>query len=169
MANPNKKNVYRYHEYVDGSAVRRLQTVPNRHEDEQIIRRNEPKQNPKVKRAPGITLLSFLLLSISISATLYACVEYLKVQTGITSMEKQLVSLENEVIALENDNYFALNNINTALDLEYVFEVAVNDLGMVFPNNNMVITYDNVVSEYVRQYEKIPEVSVDDLLAKIIK
>lgn len=169
MASPNKKNVYRYNEYVDGSAARKLQTVPRRYDDEKVIRRTEPKRAPKVKRAPGITLLSFLLLSISISVTLYACVEYLKVQTEITAMNKELVSLENEVITLENDNYFALNEINTALDLEYVFQVAVNELGMVFPNNNKIVTYDAVVSEYVRQYDKIPEVTVDDLLAKILK
>jgi hypothetical protein len=46
--------------------------------------------------------------------------------------------------------------------------VATNELGMVSPQNNQVITYDSNLSDYVRQYKDIPEENKDSLLDKII-
>ena len=46
--------------------------------------------------------------------------------------------------------------INTSLDLDYVYRVATEELGMVYPNKNQVILYNKTESEYVRQYEDIP-------------
>ena len=42
-------------------------------------------------------------------------------------------------------------------DLDYVYRVATKDLGMVYPTEEQVIRYNRTESEYVRQYEDIPE------------
>jgi hypothetical protein len=33
----------------------------------------------------------------------------------------------------------------------------VNELGMIYPDRNQVITYDSTISEYVKQYKDIPQ------------
>lgn len=42
-------------------------------------------------------------------------------------------------------------------DLEYIYQMAVGVLGMVYPNNNEVVYYENGATGYYRQYQDIPE------------
>ena len=44
----------------------------------------------------------------------------------------------------------------TGQDYEQIYNTAVNELGMVYPERDQVITYDAGVSEYVKQYHDIP-------------
>ena len=69
---------------------------------------------------------------------------------NIETIEKELEFLKSENDALET-------RINTSLDLDYVYRVATEELGMVYPNKNQVILYNKTESEYVRQYEDIPK------------
>ena len=68
---------------------------------------------------------------------------------NIKSMETRLERLRTENDALEQ-------SIDNSVDLNYVYQVAVNELGMVHAGSDNVILYDKTESEYVRQYENIP-------------
>ena len=48
-------------------------------------------------------------------------------------------------------------SINTSIDLNEIYEIATKELGMVYANKDQVLLYDKTESEYVRQYEDIPE------------
>ena len=43
------------------------------------------------------------------------------------------------------------------MDLDHVYKVATEELGMVYANKNQILLYDKTESEYVRQYEDIPK------------
>ena len=59
------------------------------------------------------------------------------------------------IMLTEND---ALEtSINTSVDLNKIYEIATKELGMVYARKNQVLLYDKTESEYVRQYEDIPE------------
>jgi hypothetical protein len=72
-------------------------------------------------------------------------------------MDKTIVSMEKELTMKTNENDAAYEAVNTTYDLDYVYKVAVDELGMVYPNNNKVITYQSGDEDYVRQYEDIPD------------
>ena len=171
MDQGRRKKTYQTPSYIDGTAVRKIQPVRSPQE-EQITRRTikeEPKRKAKPKRSPAIGFLEFVILAGAMALTLFTAVDYLSVQSGNVALKKQITTLQSELTIITNDNNVSLNHINTTLDLEKVFNEAVEDLGMVFPNNNQIITYKSVVSEYVRQYDRIPEVNAWDLLDKIKK
>ena len=48
-------------------------------------------------------------------------------------------------------------SINTSLNLDEVYRIATEELGMVYPSKDQVILYNKTESEYVRQYEDIPK------------
>lgn len=170
MEEKNKRSYYSTN-YYDGSAVRKLNTLPETRREREEIRRPEPKKVPKAKprRNPAINLVTFLMLTAAIGVTLYSAVDYLKVQTEITNLSKAVSSSEVELTKLTADNDAALSKIDTSLDLKEVFEIAVNELGMVFPNQNQVVTYESAVSEYVRQYDSVPEAKAEELLDQLFK
>ena len=68
---------------------------------------------------------------------------------NIETQEEQLEALKSENDALQTA-------INTDVDLDHIYEVATNELGMVYADRNQVIRYKKTESEYVRQYEDIP-------------
>ena len=47
--------------------------------------------------------------------------------------------------------------INTSIDLDNIYKIATEELGMVYANKDQVRMYNKTESEYVRQYEDIPE------------
>lgn len=144
--------------YENGSAARKLQ--PQRMPEE--VRRprpvEQPEEQPKVRIGQGIDLISALLLMGAIVATLFVCVNYLKVQSDVVQLNKSISSLEKEISGLEKENdALAAVLENEKYDLETVYQMAVGVLGMVYPNNNEVIFYNNESEGYYRQYQDIPE------------
>lgn len=58
---------------------------------------------------------------------------------------------------LKTENDALQTNINTSVDLDHVYKVATEELGMVYANKNQILQYDKTESEYVRQNEDIPK------------
>jgi cell division protein FtsL len=145
--------------YVEGNTVRKLRVAPDiRREEEQYEvpqRRRQEHRQPKA--LSGMNFASLLVLTVAIIATVYVCVDYLKLQYEVSQMQKSVVSLEKNITILSNENDAAYEAINTAIDLDYIYKVAVKELGMVYPNKNEVIIYKKGSEGYVRQYEDIPE------------
>lgn len=115
-------------------------------------RREERKTHP----LQGLDLFSFVFLVGIMVITLYTCFDYLFVQAEITTAKKKIVALENEIIELENDNIAARESIDSSLDLEKVYKMATEELGMVEATSGQVYTYSSKKSNLVRQYADIP-------------
>ena len=156
-----RRNQYDYSgtSYVEGNTVRKLNVVPEVYREEEQYeipqRRRQERNHPKT--LSGINFASLIVLTVAIIATVYVCVDYLMMQSQVTQMNKQIVTMEKQIKTLANENDAAYKAINTAVNLEEIYRVAVEELGMVYPNKNEVITYESGSVDYVRQYEDIPE------------
>lgn len=160
--------------YIDGNtarkrdfggqyAVHNFNTAPDR----QIRPVPEPKRRvdtvpergvrSQPRRLSGISKASLFVLTLAIGATLYFCIEFLMLQHQVSKMEKDIISLERSLATIRNENDAAYEQINMVYDLDYVYSIAVNELGMVYPNNNEIITFKKTEESYVRQYADIPE------------
>ena len=160
MAMDNRRRTYQA-SYVDGSAARKLAPVPEY--DERVERQERKKEEVgrsqfrKPQVGHGIDLLSMLLLVCAIAMTLYVCIEYLQVQADITKTELEISKISTEIAALTASNDAFEESLEANIDWDYVYQTAIGELGMVYPNNNKVITYENQDDGYVRHYKDIPE------------
>lgn len=164
--------------YVSGNTARKLSAAPERVRrdyDERITEVpnrsiSKPKNKPALKPAigRGIDFISMMVLVLAMVATLAVCIEYLKVQSGIIQLDKEIVNLEKDLSKRLDTNNAMRNSLAAAIDLDQIYEVAVGELGMVFPNKNRVITYDKNDVGYVRQYGDIPEVDKNSILDKLL-
>ena len=144
--------------YEYGSAVRKIEPQWEQEEVRRPRKVEQPEVQPKVKIGQGIDLISALFLMCAIVATLFVCVNYLKVQSDVVQLNKSISGLEKQITGLEKENdALAAVLENEKYDLETVYQMAVGVLGMVYPNNNEVIYYDNNSEGYFRQYQDIPE------------
>ena len=141
-------------EYVTGTAARKLQVErrPERRNASHTVtaRRNQEKALP-------MDLPYVIMLTIAAICTLYLCISYLQLQSTIAARMDHIESLEKQIENLKADNDALETRINTSVDLDYVYKVATEELGMVYANKNQVRLYNKTESEYVRQYEDIPE------------
>ncbi|NLZ83328.1 MAG: cell division protein FtsL [Clostridiales bacterium] len=145
--------------YINGNAALKYNNAPDiRREREQYeVTSPKPRQRRNTKKLQSLSLGSLFILTIAIVATLYICVEYLKLQYNANHMEKTIVSMEKTLSDMKDVNKATYDQINLVYDLDYVYRVAVEEYGMVYPNNNSVITYNSNSAGYVRQYRDIPE------------
>ncbi len=155
---------------IEGNAARKLQAVPGYQEVERPNPRQQTRREVQKRHKvnSSMDIVSMLILTFAIAVTVYACLEYLSVQSRVSQMDKEIVQLESELIKIRNENTSALSEIKTSLDLDYIYDVATKELGMVYPNKNQVIAYKSTLSDYVRQYKDIPEVESSNIIDKII-
>lgn len=157
-----RKNVHSYRNaaYVQGNTVRRLEPerVPVRRTPDEVRR---PAVNHRVRRnrekALQMDLPYVIMLTIAAVCTLCLCVNYLHLQSSITARIHTIEALESQLETLKTENDALQTNINTSVDLDHVYKVATEELGMVYANKNQILQYDKTESEYVRQNEDIPK------------
>lgn len=185
-----RRNPYQYDPeyYIQGNTVKKLnrqnsaQEKPLVREHERPARQPErrPQKTPSVHKQPaqeqqkrlisigrGINLLGMVVLSFAMFATVRVCIGYLELQAESTRLEQAIEALESELGLLVDANNAKENKITSDIDLEVIYQKAVGELGMVFPNHNEVLYYDEVDLSYVRQYADIPE-AASSILDKLV-
>lgn len=109
------------------------------------------------ERALQMDLPYVVLLTIAVFCALSICMGYLQMQSSISTRIHNIEVKELQLEQLKSENDALLTSINTDIDLDYVYQVATEELGMVYANRSQVLLYDKTESEYVRQYEDIPQ------------
>lgn len=144
--------------YVEGAAVRKLQYSSTPAHQERRERRRQPEvRRASQKHAQGLGLGYVLFLTAACALTMWVCVGYLQLQADNTARVKKIAALESQLSDLKQDNDDEYNRVVTSVDLEEIRDIAINELGMVYAQENQVVLYDSEGSDYVRQYADIPE------------
>jgi cell division protein FtsL len=161
-----------HNDYVDGNLARQYQAYePYEEEDKEWLKeiyRQRDVENAREERArklrqrrleqsKSISLSTFVALAAVVGVMLYLCVGYIKAQSSVTALNNEIISLETDYDALKAKNDSDLKEIEATVNLQRIYDIATKELGMVFANNNKIVTYDNKESAYVRQYEDIDE------------
>ncbi len=146
--------------YVDGNTVRKIEparrpvkkqtsgTTP--YVNERQIRKNQ-------ERALYIDFPYVLMLTVAAICSLVICVQYLHQQSVMQTRLAEIEALEQKVETLKTENDTLETRINTSVSLDHVYQVATEELGMVYAGKDQVLLYDKTESEYVRQNEDIPK------------
>lgn len=167
-----QKNYDDYH-YVEGNTVRKIgveyygneEREYQREYQEEVIRRRRKRRQVKT---PSIDLISLVFMVAAIITTAYVCVQYLKVQADVTNMNKSIVSMERNIVTMKNDNNAAIEDITSAIDIQYIYKVATEELGMVHADKNQIISYESNKSNSVKQYGDIPKGTDKSLVERIL-
>ena len=153
------ENLPRY--YTEGNTVRkRVVEAPQRETRQQElpsyakVRRVKPNQGMALAMNPGFAVF----LGLSVLITLAACVMMLSMQAKVTNQGNTITKLQAEIETLTDDNNAYEARINSSVNLEQIRDVAMNQLGMVYPTDGQVVYYDQTEADYVRQYQDVPEV-----------
>ena len=146
--------------YTYGNAVRKLSIaepayVPERNneEEERIHRRKQERHNRRISKMN----LAYTFMVVVMAAVVFGiCVQYLNLQSSVKSNATTVSDLTTKLNNLKESNDELELEINAGINYDEVYNTAVNELGMVYPERGQVITYNSGESEYVKQYKDIP-------------
>ena len=144
--------------YVDGATVRKLQVEerPERRRGTRTAERARTAHRP-AKKEKHLSIGYTLFLAAASALALWICTGYLQLQADNTARVKNIAALESQLAELKTENDDEYNRVVTSVDLEQIRDIAINELGMVYADQDQVILYDGEGSDYVKQYADIPE------------
>ena len=76
---------------------------------------------------------------------------------------RQVRRNRRQALDMKEENNTKYNAIMDSVNLDEIRDKAQTDLGMVYASPQQVVEYDNPATDYVKQYESIPE---DGVLAQ---
>jgi len=123
------------------------------------IRQKEKEAAKSARRRQSVSIAfpALVLMALCITAVLYIGFQYLSLRSSVDTHMANVRSLETQLEQIRVENDALEQSIETNVDLSYVYDVAINKLGMVHAGAENVIRYDKTENQYVRQYEQIPQ------------
>lgn len=141
--------------YIEGNTARKLQQEGRPVREQK--RYAQPVRHAKTERVQYVNVLYTIFLVAASCMVLWSCIRYLQLQEETTSRVKHIASLEMELEELRKENDDHYTRIMTSVDLDYIKDVAINELHMVYADADQVILYDGGTRDYVRQNGEIPQ------------
>ena len=141
--------------YVYGNAVRKEQVALPSHEQ----RQKEVSQRVRSNRTKAMHMNRGYVIFLAVAAVvaLFACVQYLQLQSEITNRSKHITSLQRELAEAKEANTTKYNAIMNSMNLEEIRDIAMNQYGMVYASSEQIVKYQDPTGNGITQYAKIPE------------
>ena len=148
--------------YIQGNAVRELETDPRRQEPavpeqpKRVSRQVRKNRKKAMHMSPGYVIF----LSAAAIVGLAVCINFLKIRSEVTASSSEITAMQQTLATMKEENNTKYNNIMDSVSLEEVRRRAIDDLGMVYADAGQIIEYENPENDYMKQYEEIPESGV---------
>ena len=135
--------------YVYGNTARALRPV---RQDERSPRRHRAVTRKNIDRDTGMTPGFMLFMTLAMVLTGIVCVQYIRMQSSLTTYVGELSAMEMELQSLkaENDDYES--RIKGAIGLENIKKRAMDELGMTYASDDQIVVYNSDGTDYVRQF-----------------
>ena len=139
----------RRNSYVYGNTARALRPIEK---EVRSPRRTSAKSRRNVDRDTGMNPGFMIFMTLAMVLTGIVCVQYIRMQSSLTTYVNTISALEVELQSLraENDDYE--KRINGAIGLENIKKRAMDELGMTYASDDQIVVYNSDGTDYVRQF-----------------
>ena len=144
--------------YIDGNTVRKEMVALPVHKPFVEHKKKINRRLSAAEKPANLGVLSVLGIVVAAIITLLLCIDYVQLQTDTRVRLENINKLEEELASLVSANKLLESEVTSYIDLDYVYNVATEELGMRYPTNAQIIYYTSTESEYVRQFGEISEV-----------
>lgn len=135
--------------YVYGNTVRKLDVQRQIEEPQRRVLSREVQVNRAKAKHMNLGYVLFLVAALAVAGVIL--ISYVKVQSEITTTMEYITKQEKMLNNLRISNDEALTRIESRLDLEEIKKVAIGELGMTYPEQGQIITYEAADYDYVRR------------------
>lgn len=151
--------------YVNGSTVRQIGAQPVRREridrrQEEINRQKKRRQNAARRnreRALHMSKSYVAFLTVCVAIVALSAVSLIQIQSQVTQRMENIAALQSQITDMKADNDARYKEIVTSVDLEYIKDVAINELGMQYASEDQIVYFSVENNNFMDQYSDIPE------------
>lgn len=152
QVNRRNRDSYTANSYIQGSAVRK-QGFQRQMEEPKKVLSQEARKNRERAKYMSVGYIAFLVLAFSLSAVVL--IGYIRLNADITSLNEEIARQEKILNNMRVDNTEAMTRIESSINLEEIKQIAIQELGMVYPKEGQIITYSGVAYDYVRKVSDV--------------
>jgi len=151
--------------YVNGSTVRQMEAQPvgRPRPDRRKIEENQRKKRRRNaikrnrERALHMSKGYVTFLSACVVVVAFSAVSLIQIQSQVTQRMEHIAALESQITDLKADNDARYKEIVTSVDLDYIKDVAINELGMQYATEDQIVYYSVENDNFMDQYSDIPQ------------
>ena len=161
------RNMY----YIDGSTVRKVEQSPSRKYDNDTRRKTSSNNTHKkaasnntrksltedAQKALAFNMKYTVFVSAAILIMIFACVAILYMESRISLQQANINDLETQLEVIEEENAAYKLSLESMYTLDEIYDVATNELGMVYAEKGQIVYYESADEDYVKQYQDVPE------------
>jgi len=143
--------------YISGNVVRKQAVVvPN--PVKQPKQPKEVSQQVRKNRSKAAQMNRGYVTFLAVAAVvaLFACVQYLQLQSEISNRSKHITALQQELSEAKEANTTKYNAIMNTMNLEEIRDIAMNEFGMIYAQEGQIVNYQSPTGQAVTQYATIP-------------
>ncbi len=135
--------------YVYGNTARALRPIEK---EVRSPRKLTTKSRKNIDRDTGMNPGFMIFMTLAMVLTGIVCVQYIRLQSSLTTYVNTISAKEIELQALraENDDYES--RIKGAIGLENIKKRAMEELGMTYASDEQIVVYNSEGTDYVRQF-----------------
>ena len=137
--------------YVHGNVARR---------DAAVVQAPEQRVHKNRSKAMHMSKGYVMFLAVAAFIAVFACMQYLQLQSDITSRSQHITALQQELANAKEANTTRYNSIINSMNLEEIRDIAINQFGMVYAESDQIVRYQRPDGSNVMQYAGIPESGV---------
>ncbi len=146
--------------YVAGSAAEQLEGNYSNFKSNRMHVVENKKQKTAIRQNQSNPVYS-IVLTMVIVMTLAIAVILLKTQFVVTDRGETIIALKQELVDLNKKNDQLKSDINQSINMDNVYRVATQKLGMVQAGKNDIIYIDQETQSYTIQYAKVAQETAD--------
>ncbi|MCR5743786.1 MAG: hypothetical protein K6F92_08745 [Lachnospiraceae bacterium] len=155
---------YEYRYELDGNTVRRT-AVPVEPDEEEYVAPRKParrrtltqEEQKKRQRATAFNLPTVVVITVFMVMAALACIHLVGAQGELNSHLRKVRELRSELTTVQDRNDLRYSQVEAGIDYTAIYDYAIKQLGMKQPGKDQVVWFNSTESEYVVQYEEIPQ------------
>jgi len=130
--------------------------VPERAENEESVStETKPQTRIKTRYLVRINLFRSLIVAGLIFLVVQVALNLLSVKSDVNLINKEIANAKITLEDVNSYNESLLGQLDISYDRNYIYNVAVGKLGMVYPKDNEVVYYKAADTSHVIQYRDI--------------
>lgn len=149
--------------YIDGSTVRKVEQSPVRKSNNEVHKKpsnktvQQKKMSEKAQNALAFNMGYTIFVTAAVVIMVFACIAVLYMESRISLQQANINDLETQLEAIEEENAAYKLSLESMYTLDEIYDVATNELGMVYAEKGQIVYYESADEDYVKQYQDVPE------------
>lgn len=107
-----------------------------------------PAQVPQVQ-PKNVGFVLYCMAAFVIAAVIL--IGYLQLNSEVTNLRTEKVKQEKILANMKEENVDALARVENSINLEEIRRIAIQELGMTYPEEGQILSYEGVSYDYVRK------------------